>query len=209
MIKQNIFDFKFKNNDNINNFYVNNTNEKAFYGVVESDHKEVFLTGPHKSGKSFLGLIWAKKNKAIVYNNNLKKIIDSKKNILIDESNILLHEENIFHIINNCKLNNKSILIISPFDIKDINFKLKDLVSRLKSISYYSIEKPDDDMLLKILTKLLIEKQFIINSHDIFYYILNRANRSYKEIFDIVEKLNTLSIEKKRQLTIPLIKEIL
>ena len=64
-------------------------------------------------------------------------------------------------------------------------------------------------MLLNILTKLFIEKQFIINSDEIFSYILNRANRSYEDMFEIVNKLDTLSLEKKRQLTIPLIKEIL
>ena len=60
-----------------------------------------------------------------------------------------------------------------------------------------------------ILTKLLIEKQFIISSNDIFNYILRRVERSYKGIYDIVNKLDILSLEKKRQLTIPLIKEIL
>ncbi len=67
----------------------------------------------------------------------------------------------------------------------------------------------DDDMLLNILTKLFTEKQFIINSHEIFNFILKRANRSYEEMFNIVQKLDTLSLEKKRQLTIPLIKEII
>ena len=64
-------------------------------------------------------------------------------------------------------------------------------------------------MLLKILTKLFVDKQFVINSNDIFPYILKRANRSYEEMIFIVEKLDSLSLEKKRQLTIPLIKEIL
>jgi len=64
-------------------------------------------------------------------------------------------------------------------------------------------------MLLNILTKLFTEKQFIINSHDIFEFIIKRANRSYEEMFTIVKNLNNLSLEKKRELTIPLIKEIL
>ena len=64
-------------------------------------------------------------------------------------------------------------------------------------------------MLLSILTKLLIDKQFIINSNDIFEYILRRIDRSYQGVYEIVKKLDILSLEKKRQLTIPLIKEIL
>ena len=64
-------------------------------------------------------------------------------------------------------------------------------------------------MLLAILTKLLIDKQFIINSSEVFEYILRRVERTYHAINEVVEKLDILSLEKKRQLTIPLIKEIL
>ena len=64
-------------------------------------------------------------------------------------------------------------------------------------------------MLSNILTKLLIDKQFIIKNHEIFEYILRRVDRSYQGIHDIVTKLDSISLQKKRQLTIPLIKEIL
>ena len=80
---------------------------------------------------------------------------------------------------------------------------------QLKIFSFCIINNPDDDMLLNILTKLFVEKQFIINSNDIFKFIIRRSNRSYEDIINMVEKLDTLSMEKKRQLTIPLIKEIL
>jgi len=60
-----------------------------------------------------------------------------------------------------------------------------------------------------MLTKLLIDKQFIINRNEIFEYIIRRVDRSYLGIYNIVDKLDVLSLEKKRQLTIPLIKEIL
>ena len=83
------------------------------------------------------------------------------------------------------------------------------MISRLKIFSYFKIENPDDDMLLNILTKLFSEKQFVINSYDIFEFIIKRANRSYEDMFKIVDCLDKLSLEKKRQLTIPLIKEIL
>ena len=66
-----------------------------------------------------------------------------------------------------------------------------------------------EKMLITILTKLLVDKQFIVNSNDIFEYILRRVDRTYDGIYDIVSKLDVLSLEKKRQLTIPLIKEIL
>ena len=101
------------------------------------------------------------------------------------------------------------ILITSSHKINNINFKFNDLPSRLKTFSFLEINNPDDEMLINVLTKLLLDKQFIVNSNDIFEYILRRVERSYKGIYNIVDKLDVLSLEKKRQLTIPLIKEIL
>ena len=207
MINQKSFTFKFNNVQNEFNFFVNETNFYAFDTLINNDTKFCFLYGPKKSGKSYLAHIWLKKNKAIEYDCN-NFIINDNKNILIDDF-ILYNEEKIFHIVNNCILNNSKILITSCNKINEIKFKYNDLSSRLKTFSKLEINQPDDEMLITILTKLLIDKQFIIRSNDIFEYILRRVNRSYHGVNEIVTKLDVLSLEKKRQLTIPLIKEIL
>ena len=210
MIRQKSFNYKFNNDQNELNFFVNKTNYYAFNVLINSNSQFSFLYGPNKSGKSYLAQIWLKKNNAIEYNkiSNYELILNNKKNILIDNI-INFDEEKIFHIVNSCILNNLKILITSNNKINDIKFKFNDLSSRLKTFSILEIKQPNDEMLLTILTKLLIDKQFIINSNDIFEYILRRVDRSYEAIHDIVNKLDVLSLEKKRQLTIPLIKEIL
>ena len=190
------------------NFFVNKTNFHAFNRLINQESTLSFLYGPKKSGKSFLSNIWKNKYNAIKLSNNFEELIKKKDNILIDDL-YFFDQEIIFHLVNYCILNNLRILITSPYKINDINFKFNDLPSRLKTFSFLEINKPDDEMLLTILTKLLVDKQFIVNSNDIFDYILRRVDRSYKGIYDIVDKLDILSLEKKRQLTIPLIKEIL
>ena len=190
------------------NFFVNKTNFHAFNRLINQESTFSFLYGPKKSGKSFLSNIWKNKYNAIKLSNNFEELIKKKDNILIDDL-YFFDQEIIFHLVNYCILNKLRILITSPYKINDINFKFNDLPSRLKTFSFLEINKPDDEMLLTILTKLLVDKQFIVNSNDIFEYILRRVDRSYKGIYDIVDKLDILSLEKKRQLTIPLIKEIL
>ncbi len=209
MIKQKSFNYKFNDkNDNELNFFVNKTNFYAFNALINNDTKLSFLYGPKKSGKSYLSKIWLKKNNAIEYSNNYEVILNLHNNILIDNL-IFYDQEKIFHIVNNCILNNSKVLITSDNKINQINFKFKDLSSRLKTFSNLEINQPNDEMLLAILTKLLVEKQFIIKSNEIFEYIIRRVDRTYQGINDIVKKLDILSLEKKRQLTIPLIKEIL
>ena len=207
-MKQKSFNYQFKDTINESNFFVNSTNFNAFNNLINHDSELTFLYGPKKSGKSYLSQIWLNKNNAIQLKNNFEYILTKKQNILID--NLLFYnQENIFHIVNHCILNSLKILITSNKKINDIKFKFKDLSSRLKTFSNLEIEKPNDEMLLTILTKLLVEKQFMIKHKDIFEYIIRRVDRSYYSIHEIVTKLDTLSLEKKRQLTIPLIKEIL
>ena len=208
MNKQKIISYTFKDNINELNFFVNETNFHAFNSLINEEITFSFLYGPKKSGKTFLAHIWKNKYNANKLSNNFEELIKNKDNILIDD----LHsfdQEIIFHLVNYCILNNLKILITSSHKINNINFKFNDLPSRLKTFSFLEINNPDDEMLINVLTKLLLDKQFIVNSNDIFEYILRRVERSYKGIYDIVDKLDVLSLEKKRQLTIPLIKEIL
>ena len=209
MIKQKSFNYKFNDNDdNAHNFFVNETNFYAFNALINNNIKLSFLYGPKNSGKSYLAKIWLKNNNAIEYNNNYETLLNISSNILIDNL-IFYDQEKIFHIVNKCILNNSKILITSDIKINSIDFKFNDLSSRLKTFSNLEINQPNDEMLLAILTKLLVDKQFIINSNEIFEFILRRVDRSYQGIYEIVNKLDILSLEKKRQLTIPLIKEIM
>jgi len=89
------------------------------------------------------------------------------------------------------------------------NFLLKDLVSRLKTFNLLRINLPDDDLIINLIIKLLHDKQIIIKNKEIFHYILKRIERSYEEIFLLIENIDKLSLEKKRELTIPLIKKLL
>tara|TARA_A100001011_G_C14268273_1_gene825736 strand:- start:618 stop:1241 length:624 start_codon:yes stop_codon:yes gene_type:complete len=207
MTKQKIFNYKFYNDINEFDFFVNSTNSYSFNAIINHDSKSSYLYGPRKSGKSFLAQIWLKNNSAIQLQNNYE-LFSNNTNVLIDELTNF-DQEKVFHIVNNCILNNFKILITSKYKINEINFKFNDLSSRLKTFSNLEIKQPDDEMLLAILTKSLIDKQFVIHTKDIFEYILRRVNRSYEGIYDIVNKLDLLSLEKKRQLTIPLVKEIL
>ena len=208
MKKQNIFNYKFSSGNSEDNFFVNKTNKDAFDGILFNQSNSLFLSGPAKSGKSCIGELWKSKYKAIKYKNNFEYLITLNSNILIDDFEEH-NEEFIFHLINYTQLKKLKILLISKSTLYDIKIKLNDLSSRIKIFDSYFINNPDDEMLFNVLTKLVIDKQFIINSSEIFDYILKRMSRSYEDLYNLVNKMDTLSLEKKRQLTIPLIKEIL
>ena len=60
-----------------------------------------------------------------------------------------------------------------------------------------------------LMVKLFADKQIIIKNKEIFDFIFKRLTRTYFDIHHFVDQLDRLSLEKKRQLTIPLIKEII
>ena len=209
MNRQKFFEFNFKNDNELSDFYVNETNIEAYKGVTDQNNKHILLVGPNKSGKSYLANLWCIKNKGIKLKDNLDYIINNNMNTFIDNIDMGFDEEELFFVINHSIVNSLKILITTSSNINEINFSLKDLISRLKAFAFLRINQPDDDMLINVLTKLFVEKQFIVNSKDVFQFIIKNTNRSYDNMFNIVKKLDILSLEKKRQLTIPLIKEIL
>ena len=213
-MKQSYFNYNIKPNYGIENFYVGKSNFDAFDIIINNKldnliNKQFFLLGPSKSGKTHISTIWQDKFNAIKYSNNLKKIIHNKKNVLVDDIFKNLNEENIFHIINHCKSNNLSILITSNKSLNNYNFKINDLSSRLKSFISIKIDLPDDELLINLIMKLLHDKQIIVKNTEIFNYIIKRADRSYEKIFMLIDKIDTLLLRTNKQLTIPLIKELI
>ena len=207
---QQYFNYQFIEKKYENNYFVNDTNREAFDVITDNNFDQnIFLFAPKKSGKSHLINIWKEKNNALIFYKNFSKIIKSNNNVAVDDTLLSRSEEELFHIINHCKLFNLKIFFTSSVDLNNLNFKLKDLYSRLRSFYYLKINMPNDEMCKMYMTKLFLEKQIIIKNKEIFDYLFNRVNRTYIDIYSVVEKIDNLSLEKKRQLTIPLIREIL
>ena len=210
MSYQKVFNYQFLLKKDYENFFVNKTNQKAYdFTILDNFDQNIFLFGPKKSGKSHLVNLWKEKNNAVSYNKNFSKVINDNKNVVIDDVLDISTEEDLFHLINHCKLNNLKIYFTSSTDINSYEFKFRDLYSRLREFYFLEINTPDDEMCKMFMVKLFSDKQIIIKNKEIFDFIFNRVTRTYLDIYIFVEKLDRLSLEKKRQLTIPLIKEII
>ena len=212
MNQQKIFNFKIKQNFDNDDFFVSKSNELAHKVLLNltKPEKYIHLKGPLKSGKTHLGLLWKKINNAIFFNyNDYDLIMSQKKNVFIDNFIYKIDEEKLFYLINHCYNNNLKILITSELSLLDYQFKLNDLLSRLKSFYFVEILDPNDELIINLLVKLLYDRQIKINNDEIFSFIIKRINRTYLDIYNFVDKVDKLSLSQKRQITIPLIKELL
>ena len=211
-MKQKIFNFDTSSKNTLDDFYVSNSNKEAYDFVFNNNNqfKYSIIYGPTKSGKTHLGNIWLKKNNALMLKNiNTFNDLNFNQNIFIDNFTENLNEENLFHIINHCNNNSLKILLSTNLYLYEYNFLLNDLLSRLKTFNFFEIKLPDDDLLINIILKLFNDRQIIVNNIELIPFILKRINRTYKSIHDLIDKIDKLTLEKKRELTIPLIKELL
>ena len=212
MSEQKIFNFNIAKNYENDDFFVSNSNSLAHKVIFNSINPEqyIYLKGSKKSGKTHLGKLWQKNNNAILFNyNEYDHIIHQYQNIFIDNCLLQLDEEKLFHLINHCYNNDLKILVTSNLSSTEHQFKIDDLSSRLKSFYFIEIFEPDDDLINHLLLKLLYDRQIKITNDDIFSFIANRISRTYLDIYNFVDRIDKLSLSKKRQITIPLIKELL
>ena len=100
-------------------------------------------------------------------------------------------------------------MIVNSIDpMKTSAIKLEDLKSRFDSFIDIGINLPTDDLIRAILTKNFSDKQVKIESK-LLEYILKNIHRSYDDIFDLIEKVDSLSLSTGKSININLIKKAL
>lgn len=114
----------------------------------------------------------------------------------------------IFNLYNQLKEQGKSLLITGLEAPSQLNLELKDLRSRLSAMFIYNI-KPLNDEEKRILLQSKAEEKGLELSPDVAQYLLARQQRDLPSLLEILEQLDQASLQAKRKLTIPFVKEVL
>ena len=128
--------------------------------------------------------------------------------LIIDSYENNIDEKLLYSIFNQSKQLENYILINSISSIKNIDFSLKDLKSRIDSFLYIGIELPTDDLLKVIISKTLSDKQISINPK-ISDYIINNVERSYEKMIKFLRDVDEISLSTGKSININLIKKVL
>ena len=212
-----IFKFPFSKKYYEQDFFVSSNNFSA-YKLIEEwpiwPGKWLNIYGSSGSGKTHLAKILEKKIKKI-------KLIDAKNiddEIIRDINNIdcliidsfenNIDEKLLYSILNQSKQAENYVLINSTSSIKNVNFSLKDLKSRINSFLYIGIELPTDDLLKVIISKTLSDNQININPK-LSDYIINNVERSYEKLFKFLKEVDEMSLSTGKSININLIKKVL
>ena len=203
-LNQLIMKFDYGKNFKDDDFYVSKSNKNAFSLISKWPKWEknfLNISGEKFSGKTHLVNIFLKKFNGIKLNSNSINNDDFKRikifeNIILEDLNENVDEKLIYSLLNVIELDNKYIIITSLDPIVDINFSLIDLKSRAKSFLLQNIEKPDDELMFALILKNLSDRQILIDKK-LINFIIKRIERSYRNIFDFIYKLDELSLKKK------------
>ena len=224
--KQLTFPWNKENKSSFDSFYTTKLNKQLLFLLKDEALKEdLLIYGAKDSGKTYL--LQALCNQ---FNNQGKSsfflpmrqaielsvdILDSLENIelvCIDGLESLVGnkawEIGLFNLINSSFNSNNRLIFTSAKNIDGMNFELKDLDSRLRRIQSHELYSLADDDILSALKHIANLRSIELGSKEA-QYLLTYANRNISDLVQILESLDQLSMEMKRRITIPLIKEVI
>ena len=214
--KQLLFEFNNKNNFNYNDFYVTNSNFYAFKLVnnwPKWEKNVINIYGEKFSGKSHLSQIFKEKYKAKIFfekdiTDKFFKTIKIHENLVLDNFENKTNEKLIYTLFNIVDQDNKYLIINSRIPMVKMNYKLNDLISRIKNCILAEISKPDDDLIYALILKYCSDKQIKIDKK-LIDFIIKRIDRSYGKIFNFIYKLDKMSLVKKKPINLKIIKQLI
>jgi DnaA family protein len=224
--KQLTFPWNKENKSSFDSFYTTKLNKQLLFLLKDEALKEdLLIYGAKDSGKTYL--LQALCNQ---FNNQGKSsfflpmrqaielsvdILDSLENIelvCIDGLESLVGnrawEVGLFNLINRSFNCNNRLIFTSAKNIDGMNFELKDLDSRLRKIQSHELHSLADDDILYALKHIANLRCIELGSKEA-QYLLTYADRNISDLVKILESLDQLSMEMKRKITIPLIKEVI
>lgn len=171
------------------------------------------VCGPTGSGKSHLAsALKTLSNGFIIEAQNLTEDkldkLAENRCLIIEDIYKYKSEKLLLHIYNMMIERNHNFMFTSKISITNINFKLLDLKSRLLSMPQINIGLPDDELLISLLMKNFSDKGVLVES-EVISYLIKRIDRSFESIIEMTSKINTLSLENSKKITIPFIKKVL
>ena len=213
---QKIIKFEHEKNLTQNDFFVTKSNQHIFKLISDWpkwEKKFINIYGEKFSGKTHLINIFLKKNNGIKidaqsFDENYLRKVKINENIVLENLEVGINEKLFFTLLNIIEQDNKYLIITSLDPVTKINFKLKDLNSRMKNFILQNIEKPDDELIFAILLKNFSDRQISIEKK-LIEFTIKRIDRSYGKIFDFIYKIDEMSLKKKKSIDMKIIKEVL
>ena len=116
-------------------------------------------------------------------------------------------QEALFHFNNVLRQQNKNIIYAATLPPNELNLQLEDLRSRLNWGPVLQIKALDDASKLKALT-LRAEARGYELPENVAQYLLNNFARDLAGLFERLDRLEVVSLQQQRKMTLPFVKQV-
>ena len=173
----------------------------------------ILIYGPTGCGKTHISSIFQQQNSCITLCSITARDIrlaEKGNNFIIDDFSPgkKFLPETVMHFLNEVTYNSGSALFLSRSSAFDMEWKLDDLNSRLRSIMSCEIKLPDEILLYSFLVKYADDKKLILTDKQCIF-IIERVERNFETVIKIIDNLDRVSLEIKRKLTFDKIEDVI
>ena len=169
------------------------------------------LWGPAGCGKTHLLHSWARRRDAVVWRAaELSGLPDlpTSGGIALDDAGTVADETALFHLLNAASEAGLPVLLASRAPPSLWPLELPDLASRVRAINAVEIGPPDDALLQVLLARLLAERQLRL-PEPVHNWLLRRLPRTQPDLAEAVARLDAISLQLRRDITVPLARDVL
>lgn len=165
----------------------------------------LLLVGPPGSGKSHLLSIFAERAAALRALGRSPPSLETlaaatPEAIAIDDLDFIVDETALFHLLNYAVEHRAFVLMTAARPPSGAQFRLPDLLSRLRRAPMVEIGAPDDDLMLAVLDKLFRDRQLLVEPPALAYAAL-RLERSLDAARAFVAALDREALAQQRRVT--------
>jgi chromosomal replication initiation ATPase DnaA len=175
-------------------FCVSASNSDAFHWLATPSAWPMprsVLIGPKASGKTHLAAVFAAEHAATI----------------IDDADEIADGESLFHAWNAATFAAPLLLTATRLP-RAWAHRLPDLASRLAATPLVRIDDPDDALLAAVLEKRFADRGLRVPA-EVVAYLVTRIERSFSAVAVAVAALDTMSLAERRDITVPLAREVL
>lgn len=196
----------------------------ALSQLMQGQLSQVYIWGEPGSGRSLLlsALMASQSNASHAVLLPLKQVVfmpvemldglEQCPLVVLDDIDALQHwpqwQEAVFHFYNRMKAVGGRLLVTGAQPPSDLPLGLADLRSRMAASSVYALPACDDAVRSELLVVAATRRGWDLGD-DLVSYLLSRGPRRLGQFWGLIEQLDKLTLQQKRPLTIPLIRECL
>jgi DnaA regulatory inactivator Hda len=180
------------------------------------------LHGPAGSGKTHLAQVWrhtsgaAEADARRLLTADPPELLGSGTDLLLDDADRAVQEADdrdaverrLLHLYNVVRERGGHLLLTARSAPARWDLRLPDLRSRLQAATCAELGAPDDQLIQAVLIKLFADRQLRV-APEVVRFLLLRMERSFAEAERIVDALDAASLAARKEITVPLARQVL